>query len=86
MFFYQPLFADVAGCRFGAFLVSRNDSAHFPLLLQLLFYFMLVEQVPCCCMYRQLSGEDLLALASKLNMAVVSTFSKDVVLRLLMTE
>ena len=38
-------------------------------------------------MYRQFSGGDLLALANKLNVAVVSTFSKDmVVLRLLMTE
>lgn len=53
----------------------------------LLFYFMLVEQVHCRCMYRQFSGGDLLALANKLNVAVVSTFSKDmVVLRLLMTE
>lgn len=85
----HPLFPDVAGFRLGAFL-----SAEMVLLTSLLnaasflFYFMVVEQAPCHCMYIDSSlGGDLLALSSKLNMALVSAFSKDMgVLRLLTAE
>jgi len=87
VFFYHPLFADVAGFRLGAFLVSRNGSAHFPVECRFSFTSCWLNKFPASACVDSSLGGDLLALASKLSTAVVSAFSKDVVvLRPLVTE
>lgn len=57
LLFYQPVFADAVVFRLRARLVCRNNSAHFPVLLQLPFYFTLVKKYPVTAyIYIVLSG------------------------------